>query len=83
MDPAHLWDRSRGGCDHPLCVVPLCRACHRLFDDHALDILPPLLDGDFFAQMGHVIEVHEVSPLSLLERVTGVRWQPAMTTGGR
>ena len=32
IDPAHLIPRSLGGCGDPLCVVPLCRACHRAYD---------------------------------------------------
>ena len=39
-DPAHVIDRSLGGCDDPLCVVPACRDCHRAYDQGQLDALP-------------------------------------------
>lgn len=78
VDPAHLWDRSRGGCDHPLCVVPLCRECHRKYDEKKLDIAAQLVNvhGGYFAQMAHVIEAHRVSPLRLLERISAIDWRP-------
>lgn len=41
-DPAHLTARSQGGCGDPLCVVPLCRECHTLFDNGMLDLEPVL-----------------------------------------
>ena len=41
IDPAHVCDRSMGGCDSPECTVPLCRAvCHSAYDDGRLDLLP-------------------------------------------
>jgi hypothetical protein len=46
FDPAHLVDRSLGGCDHADCVVPLCRTCHRAYDEHGLDLLPALEPRD-------------------------------------
>jgi hypothetical protein len=47
LDPAHVTDRSVGGCDAPECVVPLCRAgdgsgCHYLYDHGELDLLKQL-----------------------------------------
>lgn len=46
IDPAHVVDRSLGGCDLPDCVVPLCRAldwsCHDRYDAGELDLLPYL-----------------------------------------
>lgn len=71
-DPAHLWDRRLGGCDDPLCVVPLTRLEHRDFEEKRLDILPALIAGGYFAEMAHVIVAHEVSPKRLLERLTGL-----------
>lgn len=76
VDPCHVWDRGRGGCDDPLCVVPLCRRHHRLYDEHHLDILPALLNRGYHAELAHVISAHRVSPTLLLERVTGTRWEP-------
>lgn len=73
VDPAHLVPRSRGGCDHPDCVVPLCRRCHRAFDDGRLDLLP-------YVEPRHRIELaHALSHLALLElleRLTAERWAP-------
>jgi hypothetical protein len=71
IDPAHLWDRSRGGCDDPACIVPLCRECHRAYDEHRLDLLPLLVEFGYWAEMAHVIAEHHVSPARLLERLTG------------
>lgn len=42
VDPAHVVDRSLGGCDDEDCVCPLCRRCHRLYDEGRIDILPLL-----------------------------------------
>jgi hypothetical protein len=39
-DPAHLTSRAQGGCNHPDCVVPLCRACHTAFDNGTIDLEP-------------------------------------------
>lgn len=78
-DPAHLWPRGMGGCDDAQCVIPLCRACHRAFDEGKLDLLPRLIDGKFFPEMAHAIEAHELSPLTLLERLTGQEWSPPQT----
>jgi hypothetical protein len=44
--------RSLNGCDHPDCVVPLCRACHRVYDGGELDLLPRL-EPCFRAELGH------------------------------
>ena len=89
IDPAHLWPRGMGGCDDELCVGPLCRdqagGCHRLFDEGKLDILAKLIDRGYFAEMGHAIAAHELSPLTLLKRLTGQEWTPVespLTTRG-
>jgi hypothetical protein len=80
IDPAHLWPRGRGGCDDPLCVGPLCRdiegGCHREFDLGHLDLLPKLIGRSYFAEIAHMISAHELSPLTVLERLTGESWQP-------
>jgi hypothetical protein len=67
-DPMHLCPRGRGGCDDPLCVVPGCRRCHRLFDKGQLDLLPDLV-RKFRAEIAHA-QMH-MDPISLLERLTG------------
>src|SRR5262245_34760278 len=61
-DPAHLWPRGRGGCDHPDCVVPLTREEHAAFDEGRLDLLPYLIDPTRGAweELAHMIEVHQV-----------------------
>lgn len=40
LHPAHIVDRSLGGCDDQLCVWEGCPSCHRLYDDGDLDLLP-------------------------------------------
>jgi hypothetical protein len=81
VDPAHLWPRSMGGCDDPLCVIPLCRRCHDRLDDPSdeFDLLPKLVDRGYAAEMAHPVEAHGISYTPLLERVTGQRWQPVPT----
>ena len=70
IDPAHLVPRSLGGCDHPLCVVALCRSCHRRYDAGALDLVAWL-------EPGHRAEAaHAVAHLGLagaLRRISGQR----------
>jgi hypothetical protein len=77
-DPAHLWPRSFGGCDHVDCVIPLCRKCHRRLDDpsDAFDLLPALVERGYWKELAHPILCHEVSLVPLLERVTGQKWCP-------
>jgi hypothetical protein len=81
IDPMHVWPRGKGGCDHLLCVVPGCReaggaGCHRLFDEGKLDLLPRLVELGYFTELAHVISEHHVSPLTLVEHVTGQRYAP-------
>lgn len=78
IDPAHLWPRGKGGCDHPDCVIPLCRhsredgeaGCHRRFDEGRLELLPSLIDKGYWVEMAHPILRHEVSPYTLVDRLT-------------
>jgi hypothetical protein len=70
VDPAHLIPRSKRGCDHADCVVPLCRRCHRAFDDGALDLLRHLEPG-YRRELAHALE--HVSLMELVRRVTGKR----------
>jgi hypothetical protein len=74
VDPAHLVPRSLGGCDQPDCVVPLCRAHHRLYDRGRLDLLP-YLEPRCRAELAHGL-MH-LGLLGVLRRVTGSRWAPA------
>jgi hypothetical protein len=46
--------RSLGGCDEPDCVVPLCRPCHRAFDEHRLCLLP-YLEPRHRAELAHAL----------------------------
>jgi hypothetical protein len=73
-DPAHLVPRSRGGCDHPDCVVPLCRRCHRAFDDRRLDLLR-YLEPRYRAELAHAVS--HLPLITVVERLTGKRLRPA------
>jgi hypothetical protein len=71
IDPAHLWPRSKGGCNHPNCVIPLCRSCHRIYDPSGgLELLPALVSKGYFAELAHPISAHEVSPNELVRHLT-------------
>jgi hypothetical protein len=77
IDPAHLIPRSLGGCGEPLCVVPLCRTCHRAYDTGGLDLLAHL-EPAWRAQLAHA--VGHVGLIGALRRLGGQR--PKMTGGG-
>jgi Arc/MetJ family transcription regulator len=70
IDPAHLVPRSLGGCDDALCVVALCRPCHRRYDRVELDLVA-------YLEPGHRAEAaHAVRHLGLagaLRRISGSR----------
>ena len=53
-DPAHLTPRSLGGCDDQDCVIPLCRSCHREFDEGMIDLEPVLALRQFAAERSHM-----------------------------
>lgn len=53
-DPAHVIDKSLGGCQEVDCVVPLCRPCHRSYDEGGLDLLPYLDLSEQGHAAGHV-----------------------------
>ncbi len=67
-DPAHLVPRSLGGCDEPDCVVPLCRSCHRDFDERRLCLLPYLEPGPQ-AELAHAV-LH-LPLVAVVERLAG------------
>jgi hypothetical protein len=78
IDPAHLWPRSKGGCDDPDCVLGLCRVvgdgsgCHRLFDEGKLDLLERLTGKETFAtELAHPILAHGVGLVELVRRLSG------------
>lgn len=54
LDPAHVTPTANGGCHDPLCVIPLCRADHRLYDGRALDVLPVLTREEQAHAVNHV-----------------------------
>jgi hypothetical protein len=59
VDPAHLCDRSLGGCDDEACVVGLCRTfdgtgCHKLYDEGKLDLLP-MLEPAYRREQAHAV----------------------------
>ena len=66
IDPAHLIPRSLGGCGDPLCVVPLCRDCHRAYDTGRLDLLPHL-EPAWRAQLAHAVA--HVGLMAALRRI--------------
>lgn len=53
-DPAHLTSRGAGGCTHPDCVVPLCRVCHREFDEGRLDLESVIALPDHAVERAHM-----------------------------
>jgi hypothetical protein len=75
IDPAHLIPRSLGGCGDALCVVPVCRRCHRAYDRGELDLLP-CLEPAWRAQLAHA--VGHVGLIGALRRISGDR-QPGCT----
>jgi hypothetical protein len=68
IDPAHLISRSLGGCGDALCVVPLCRRCHRAYDTGRLDLLP-YLERAWRAHLAHA--VGHAGLIGALRRITG------------
>lgn len=53
-DPAHLTSRAQGGCDSELCVLPMCRSCHQMFDRGVLDIESVLALRQFSPERAHM-----------------------------
>jgi hypothetical protein len=45
VDPAHLVPQRLGGCDHPDCLLALCRSHHRQYDHGQLKLAPYVVDG--------------------------------------
>jgi len=70
IDPAHVIPRSLGGCDHPDCVVALCRLHHRAYDRGRLDLVPYLEPG-FRREAAHAV-LH-VGLARALRRISGER----------
>ena len=73
-DPAHVAPRAQGGCNDPLCVVPLCRPHHRAYDTGTLDLLPylePRRRDELAHALGHL------GLVGLYRRVTNERQRVA------
>ncbi|MDQ3723412.1 MAG: HNH endonuclease [Actinomycetota bacterium] len=70
IDPAHLVPRARGGCDEALCVIALCRPCHRLYDSGGLDLVAYLEPG-LRAEAAHA--VGHLGLAGALRRISGTR----------
>jgi hypothetical protein len=70
LDPAHIIDRTHGGCDDEDCICPLPRRLHDLYDEKKLDLLPWLtLD-----EQSHAVK--HVGIPSALKRTTGEPYVP-------
>lgn len=76
VDPAHLTSRAQGGCDHPDCVIALCRICHRGLDfregpQRGIDLAPILALATFAAERSHM--AGHMSFHACIRRLTGER----------
>lgn len=76
-DPAHIWPRSLGGCDDPLCVVPLARIPHDEYDRHERSILAELITHGYVAELQHALGHANGDLIGLLQQVDAQRWIPA------
>lgn len=77
VDPAHLWPRGKGGCDDPLCVVPLWRPVHQLYDDGKFDLLPWIVaHGGLHLHMAHALQHAGGDVVALINQVTCCRFEP-------
>lgn len=56
VTPMHVIDRSLGGDDDPLAVVPGCADCHRAYDEQGLD-LSPYLEPNHRAEAAYAVEL--------------------------
>lgn len=70
IDAAHLIARSAGGCDDALCVVALCRSCHRRYDSGALDLVAHL-EPEHRAEAAHAVA--HVGLAAALRRISATR----------
>jgi hypothetical protein len=75
VDPAHLCAKAQGGCDDPLCVVPLWRPTHRQFDDGEFDLLPYLVKHRV-PELQHALGHYDGDLIGLLNRLTGESFVP-------
>ena len=78
IDPAHLIPRSLGGCGEVLCVVPLCRFHHRVYDRGELDLLP-YLEPRWRSQLAHAVS--HVGLMGALRRISQTRMDVPIDRG--
>lgn len=83
VDPAHLTPRGGGwgGCDSPLCVIPLCRLCHSDFDGLTTGVvdLAPILALDDWAEHRAHMATH-LDYVTALQRLSGCKYAPVNET---
>ena len=70
MQERSIIARSVGGCDDALCVVALCRSCHRRYDNGALDLVA-YLEPDHRAEAAHAVA--HVGLAAALRRISNTR----------
>jgi hypothetical protein len=73
-DPAHTVSRAKGGDDHYLCVVPLCRTHHRAYDSEGFSILE-YLELDHREEIAYAVKL--VGLYTALCLLTNQRWEAA------
>jgi 5-methylcytosine-specific restriction endonuclease McrA len=68
-EAAHIIPRSqvKNGGEHPDNIVPLCRGCHRGYDEGRLDLLPYLTRSE----QAKAVELHGL--IGALRRITNER----------
>lgn len=72
VDPAHLVPQRYGGCEQADCVVPLCRAHHRIFDRARLVLAPFICEEALAAEIAHALT--HVSAARLRDALEGGGW---------
>lgn len=75
VDPAHVISRAQGGCDDPLCVVPLCRQCHNAYDSGRLDLISAL-EPHHRAEAAHAV-LH-LGLARAYRHISGGRWRDGL-----
>lgn len=86
VDPAHLTPRGGGwgGCDDPLCVIPLCRLHHGIFDgripaaNEPVDLAPVIALPEFAPQRAHMAT--HLDFVTALQRLSGTKYAPVGET---
>lgn len=79
VDPAHVTPRRMAPhCECEKGTVPLCRSCHKRYDDlnDPFDLLPYLMAHDLREETVHGFLEHGVSLREVMDVVTGQKWVP-------